>query len=235
MKFLVVLLLGVVLLSSCVQKKKEPVQALDTGSMMHEVTVKKSLQANAYTYLQVDEGDQTYWIAVAKMSPEIGKTYFFANAMEMNDFKSTDLDTVFAQVFFVDKLGTDKSVASPAMDNPHGAPGRKDVALDETIEVEPAEGGVTVAQLLGNKADYKDENVIVRGVVVKVNPDIMNRNWVHIQDGTDADGAFDLTLTTLEYVKVGDLVTMEGKVALDKDFGAGYFYDLIVEEATMKK
>ena len=31
--------------------------------------------------------------------------------------------------------------------------------------------------------------------------------------------------------KVGDVVTVEGKVTLDKDFGHGYFYEIIIEEA----
>lgn len=228
MRLFVVMILGVVLMTSCVKKKKKAVEPIDTSSMMHAVTVDKALQASAYTYLQVNEGDQQYWIAVNKMTPAPGQTYYFSKSMEMKDFKSNDLDTVFASVFFVEDLGTSNK---PAMASPHGEMGRKVIAQDENIKVEPAEGGITVAELFGNKADYAGKEVTVRGKVVKVNKGIMNRNWVHIQDGTGADDQYDLTLTTNEDVAVGDTVTMKGTVAVDKDFGAGYFYKVIVEGA----
>lgn len=235
MRLFVVMMMGVVLMTSCVKKKKEAVQPLDTGSMVHEVTVKKALQANAYTYLFVNENDQDYWVAVNKMEPVVGGTYYFGQAMEMKDFKSNDLDTVFSSVFFIQKLTTSKSESTLTMQNPHGkAPGRQAIDKDESISVEPVEGGISIASLFENKGDYAGKEVLVRGKVVKVNSGIMNRNWVHIQDGTSTDGAYDLTLTTDAVVAVGDVVTMQGTVALDKDFGAGYFYDVIIEGAAVK-
>ena len=63
----------------------------------------------------------------------------------------------------------------------------------------------------------------------------MSRNWAHIQDGTDNNGNFDLTVTTQETVNIDELVTFEGTIALDKDFGAGYFYPIIMEEAVIIK
>jgi hypothetical protein len=62
----------------------------------------------------------------------------------------------------------------------------------------------------------------------------MGVNWIHIQDGTGDSGANDLTVTTLDSAKIGDVVLVKGTAATDKDFGAGYKYDLIVEEATVK-
>lgn len=235
MRIAVALFLGVAVLTSCVQKKKETVQPIDTNALAHEVIVEKALQANAYTYLFVHEGDQHYWIAVDKMDPQIGKTYYYADAMEMNDFHSTDLDTTFAQVFFVQKIGDNADVAAPApAADPHMTSGRKAVAMDETVNIATPAGGISIGDLFAKKADYAGKQVIVSGKVVKVNNGIMNRNWVHIQDGTNANGEFDLTLTTEAAVEVGDVVTFEGTVAVDKDFGAGYFYDLIVEGAVKK-
>ena len=63
----------------------------------------------------------------------------------------------------------------------------------------------------------------------------MKKNWIHIQDGTEFDGKFDLTITTDQEVKVGDKISVEGNVHLDKDFGFGYFYDVIVEDAKISK
>ena len=62
----------------------------------------------------------------------------------------------------------------------------------------------------------------------------MGRNWVHLQDGTgDADN-YDLTVTTNDDASVGDVATFEGTIALKKDFGSGYFYEVIMEQAKKK-
>jgi hypothetical protein len=62
---------------------------------------------------------------------------------------------------------------------------------------------------------------------------IMNRNWIHIQDGTG--DKLDLTVTTTENIALGSVVTLKGTIALDKDFGAGYRYDIIMEGAVVQQ
>jgi hypothetical protein len=61
---------------------------------------------------------------------------------------------------------------------------------------------------------------------------IMGKNWIHVQDGTEAAGNYDLTVTTQGTAKVGDVVVVEGGISLNKDFGAGYKYDVIMEDAS---
>ena len=63
----------------------------------------------------------------------------------------------------------------------------------------------------------------------------MNRNWIHLQDGTESDGKFDLTITTDQAIVTGDIIIVEGKIAVDKDYGFGYKYDLIMEDAKLVK
>ena len=101
--------------------------------------------------------------------------------------------------------------------------------LDITVEV--AKDGINIAELISGKKSYKGKTVRIRGQVTKYNADIMDKNWIHLQDGTEQDGQYDLTITSDLTVEVGDLVTFEGKIALDRDFGFGYFYEIIMEEA----
>jgi hypothetical protein len=68
-----------------------------------------------------------------------------------------------------------------------------------------------------------------------VNEEVMDKNWVHLQDGTRDGESFDLTVTTLEKATVGDIVEFEGTIVLNKDFGAGYVYDVIMEEGKIRK
>jgi CRISPR/Cas system CMR subunit Cmr6 (Cas7 group RAMP superfamily) len=98
------------------------------------------------------------------------------------------------------------------------------------VNIEPCEGCITVSNLLANKKSFSGKLIKIRGKVTKFNPAIMEKNWVHIQDGSEYRKAFDLTVTTDIFVSVGDTITFEGKIALDKDFGYGYVYDVLMED-----
>ncbi len=118
--------------------------------------------------------------------------------------------------------------------SPH-APTKGSSTVDQVdvSGVEKAEGGLTVGELFAGKADLSGKEVTLRAKVVKFTPRIMGKNWLHLQDGSgDADArTHDLTVTTDVTAKVGDTVLVSGAVVLDKDFGAGYKYDLIIEDA----
>ena len=98
------------------------------------------------------------------------------------------------------------------------------------IDIEPCEGCITIADLLSGKKSYSGKVVKIKGKVTKFNPAIMEKNWVHIQDGTDFRNEFDITVTTNVFVTVGDTITFEGKIALDQDFGYGYVYKVLMED-----
>jgi hypothetical protein len=98
------------------------------------------------------------------------------------------------------------------------------------VVVEPCAGCITIANLFENKQSLSGKVIKIKGQVTKYNPAIMGKNWVHIQDGTEYKGEFDLTITTDGQVAVGQSVTFEGKLALDKDFGYGYSYNVLLEE-----
>ncbi|MBE3085334.1 MAG: hypothetical protein IMZ64_03835 [Bacteroidetes bacterium] len=98
------------------------------------------------------------------------------------------------------------------------------------VVVEPCGECITIAKLLAGKQSYSGKVIKIKGKVTKFNPAIMGKNWVHIQDGTEFEGGFDLTITTDKQASVGETITFEGKIVLDKDFGYGYFYNVLMED-----
>ena len=96
-----------------------------------------------------------------------------------------------------------------------------------------AEGGKTIQEIFDEKATLAGSKVTVRGKAVKVNAGIMGKNWVHVRDGSGANGDNDLTVTTTSasLPDVGDTVLVSGTVALDQDFGMGYQYAVILQDA----
>ncbi len=120
------------------------------------------------------------------------------------------------------KMPTDHPVAEPA----------EEVDLSGIAK---AEGGKTVAEVFAEKDALAGKPVTVRGKVVKVNAGIMGKNWLHVRDGSGAEGTNDLTVTTTgELPALGATIIVTGPVTLDKDFGMGYAYDVIVEDAEVK-
>lgn len=232
MKLFYFIITGVILLSSC-KNDKEAYSPIAEKSSLHKVKVKEVIQGGGYTYLLVTENNLDYWMAVGKTETETGKIVYYENALLMNDFKSEELDRVFEEILFVQNISKTPQISKPApLDSVH-LNGKKDTALKEEIKVEPAAGGITIGELYKNRTSYDNKKVLVRGQVVKINKNIMDRNWVHLKDGTSDAGKSDLTFTTLVEVNVGEIVTLEGIVAIDKKYGAGYVYPLIVENASL--
>ncbi len=103
------------------------------------------------------------------------------------------------------------------------------------VDIQHEEGLLTIAEILKDRENLVGKRITVKGEVTKYNPAIMNKNWVHIQDGTDYSGEYDLTITTSDVVTVGDQVIFSGILAIDRDFGYGYKYSTIVENAELTK
>jgi GW (Gly-Tryp) dipeptide domain len=196
----------------------------------HVVKVIDILQTNDYTYLDVKEGENTFWIAVTKMNIEKGEMLYFSQSMEMKNFKSSTLDRTFESVLFVQDAR--KSSDPNKMTNPHSDV--QNLAKKE-IKIEPLGPDNSIVKIYANKNSLAGKTVKVRGQVVKYNANIMGRNWVHIQDGTGSTNDYDLVVTTKDAVKLGDVITVEGTLAVEKDFGAGYFFPAIIEDAKVLK
>jgi len=198
---------------------------------VHKVKAEEVIQTSNYTYLRVSEDDKEMWIAIVRAEVEEGKYYYFVPGIEMNNFVSKELKRTFPSILFVDKFSDQPITAKITLAD--SLKGKQAPVAKEGIKVERAKDGITIAELYANKESYAGKTVKIRAEVVKYTPDIMKTNWVHIQDGTNSNGSFDLTVTTNDVTKVGDVVTIEGTVTLKKDFGAGYYYEVIIENGKL--
>jgi hypothetical protein len=221
----------IVLAASCGSGRRE--RAKNLAPNAHQVVAKEVIQTSNYTYVRVSEDDKDYWIAINYAEINEGTTYYWSQGGEMNNFTSKELKRTFPSIYFVSDF-TDQPITRPALPPSPGAQGKLEVPEQPGIHVKKAEGGITIAELYARKSEYAGKTVRICGQVVKFSPHIMKKNWVHIQDGTKGAGKFDLTVTTNDSVGVGNVVLFEGVVALDKDFGYGYKYDVIIEDAIKK-
>jgi hypothetical protein len=204
-------------------------QSADPGTKT--AIAEEVIDATTYNYVKMKEGNKRYWIAISSQPVEVGRTYYFEPEGLMLDFESKNLNKTFDSVYFVSKFSSQPLDVHGMV---HGDTPSGSIKTNEqtNISVEPAENGQTIAQIYDNTDDYRGKKVRVRGVVIKFTPGIMNTNWVHIQDGTkSSSGNFDLTVTTDETLTVGTVVVLEGTLVTDKDFGYGYKYDVLVENA----
>ncbi|MFC1761372.1 OB-fold nucleic acid binding domain-containing protein [Planctomycetota bacterium] len=240
LKFTVNLMVIAFLMISCHHEKDEVQPQLTTApprnsteSHGHTVVIQEVLQATSYTYLNVKEGDQTFWMAIRKADLQVGETLSFADGAEMRNFPSRDLQRTFESILFVGAIRrqADPSSGTPPVVAPQP---QRPVLEKKEISIEPTAGGITIGELFSQRDAYADKTVLIKGKVTKINRGIMGKNWIHLQDGTGDSESFDLTVTTQADAEVGDVIVFEGKITLNKDFGAGYNYDIIMEEAQQK-
>jgi hypothetical protein len=193
----------------------------------HSGKVLETMDSGNYTYVYVDTGDERVWAAGPRTQLEVGSVVSFEPGMEMSDFKSETLDRTFPSIYFVSELRTGAETMETS-----GHPTVPPPATDmDFAGISVPDGGSTIANLYSGKSSLAGKSVIVRGKVVKVTEDVMDKNWIHIMDGTGDEGANDLTVTTDAVPAIGDIVVVRGEMAIDKDFGFGYKYGIIIENA----
>lgn len=198
--------------------------------------VVETMNSGGYTYILLEKNGKKTWVAVMEVKVKKGQNMSFKSGPEMTDFESKTLKRKFDKIIFSDGP-IDHDVSKSKIETT-GSKG-KVLTPAEKIKVEKASGpnAYTIAELYHKKANLEKKNIVVKGKVVKVSEGIMQKNWIHLQDGSgDAKkGTHNLVVTSQDMPAVGDIVTVSGILYNDKDFGSGYKYDLIVENAKIKK
>ncbi len=219
----------------------------------------ETMDAGGYTYLKLDIGSSQPWVAIPQSQVKVGDEVSCNPGMAMSNFTSKTLDRTFDTIIFSSgivgsaagghggMMGTDDSFSS-AVQAESGAPaasqatsggslGAKTAYSEVKVEKATGENSYTIEEIFTKTKELDGKAVRVQGKVVKYSPSIMGRNWIHIQDGTGdpANNTHDLVVTTSEAVNTNDVITVEGILAFNKDFGAGYKYVAIVEEAKTLK
>ncbi len=212
----------------------------DSG--LKKVIVQEVIQVSSYTYLNVIEDGVKKWIAVPTMEAKLGEVYYYKGGVEMPGFESKELNRKFDTVLFLgaiinsNEVDPEKEIVDPNAPKEEPTFNAKQPTRDKLeLNIDGIDGGIRIEKLFENPEQYAGNKIKIKGEVTKFNKAIMGKNWVHFQDGTHFEGDYDLMITCQESVMVGDVVVFEGVITLDKDFGAGYFYAVIMEDAVLIK
>lgn len=220
------------------------------GSELVEGKILEVIEVPNYTYLRVAQGNESVWAAVSTTKLSVGQTVRVRAQTRMQNFSSSTLKRTFDSIYF--GVIDDGTAAAPADSaayampgsssdphgsgaNPHGSAPESDVAVGK-VEKAPGANGYRIAETYAQKKTLSGKTIQVRGVVVKATNGVMGKNFVHLRDGSgDAKaGNNDLTATIDRAANVGETLLVEGTIALDRDIGAGYRYDVILENARAK-
>lgn len=207
--------------------------------------VLQKLDAPPYTYLLVKTTQGETWAAVPQAAVASGANVRVYNPMLMTQFESKALKRTFDEIYFgtLSPDGADAANASgPAMadgTNPHAGINAPPAELVNVGKVAKAAGAdaYTIAEAWAKKDALAGKVIAIRGVVVKYNAQVMGKNWVHLQDGSGdaAKNTNDITVVTMDETAKGQTITIRGTVKTSKDFGAGYKYAIIIEDAKIVK
>lgn len=220
-----------------------PIQAAPDAAGAISGKVVETINAASYTYVLIDTGAKKSWVAAPQFAVKVGDTAAIADAMPMKNYQSKTLNRTFDVVYFTGNISVNGAPAAPSTTAPIPAPstaalppGQRTMpakTAPDLTGIKRAENGQTVAEVITGKTKFAGRPIAIRARVVKYNAQILGKNWLHIRDGSGAPGTNDLTVTTTATAKVGDLVLVTGKLGTDRDFGSGYKYPLIIEDATV--
>jgi hypothetical protein len=208
--------------------------ATSAGGPTAEGTVLETMDAAQYTYVRVKTASGEIWAASSTFKVAVGDKVVVPLDGPMQNFHSATLKRDFPIIYFAPSItrAGEPAASLPPGHAPVGA-AQADVSVTEPIA--PPSGGMTVASLWANRKALAGKTVTVRGKVVKFNGGILGLNWTHLQDGSGVakDGTNDITITSAAEARLGDVITVSGTVVLDKDFGAGYAYKVMLQNATI--
>jgi len=221
-------------------------------------TVLETMDSGGYTYALLETAEGQRWVASRQASVSVGDVVQSTEGMPMNNFTSPSLERTFEVIYFSDRLEnlstgagqaalphalpeghtpTEMPAGHPPTEMPAGHPDIGDAGAAKAVDAVVAElkPGQDIAYVYANKDTLAGQPISLRGKVVKFNDGIMGRNWIHIQDGSGdaAAGSHDLLVTTQGTAAVGDTVVVTGNVAVNQEFGAGYSFPVLVEDASV--
>jgi len=210
----------------------------------------ETMNAANYTYVCVDTGKGTNWAAAPQFAVKVGETVTITDGMLMVNYHSRSLNRDFPTIYFTGNASVagaptalpaghppiGGATSSPVLSETHPATKASAQPPIDFSHLKVPKGGKTVSEIVTGSANLNGKVVTVQGLVVKYNGDILGKNWLHIRDGSGKEGENDLTVTTSTEAKVGDTVLIHGKISLNRDFGSGYKYDVILDgaEVTVK-
>jgi hypothetical protein len=241
-------LLSLLLASACVMAAP-PTPVHDAGPASAQGKVLETKNVEGYTYLKLQTATGEVWAAVPTSDVKPGAQVTISHAMTMQDFESKTLKRKFDKIIFGQLVdgkatagGAGGMAAHSGMAGMAGMPGMGASISKAPAAVKPvakASGAdaKTVAEVVAGKAGLKDKTVSLRAQVVKVNNGIMGKNWLHLQDGSGSakDGSNDLIVTSKDTAALGDVVTVRGVVRTNVDLGSGYAYQVLIEDASVRK
>jgi len=206
--------------------------------------------AMGYKYLKIDEEGKELWIAIANAPVDIGDKIGYDKKTMMTNFKSKSLDQEFKEIFFASDVYLPKKVQQPKSmkemlglsqkeQDPHAGMGKGMTPdKDETPAIPFVKKDTyTVEEIHMWRKSLEGQTISLEGSVYKVSRQIMKLDWVHFGDGTGNEKKLtdDLVFTTESTnIKAGDKVIAKGKVIVNKDFGYGYFYKVIIQDASFQ-
>jgi hypothetical protein len=203
--------------------------------------VLETADGGTYIYLKLQTSEGPVWAATTKQEIPVGAQIVIHDPMLMTDFPSKALNRTFDQIVFGSAVSIEGSQAAGPTKAQMTAAHQGAATAATTVpvaKVAKAAGpsGRTVAEVYAQKAQLAGKNVEVRGTVVKFNAGIMDRNWIHLRDGSGsaATASDDLLVTTKQTVKVGDVIVASGPVKTNVDYGSGYAYPVLIEGAALK-
>lgn len=195
-----------------------------------------------YSYMKLDVDGKEVWLASQPMEVSVGDEVEYIGGVPMSDFYSKGLKRTFESILFITRIkvvsgdGEDDNGKPSHAGYHESVPGTtNDIAPPAEGEIAKAENGKTIHEIISETGQLNGKEVVLRAKVMKVNKNILSKNWITLRDGTGTAPNDKLIALTSEDVHAGDVLIVRGIIMNNVDFGSGYKYEVIIGDAKFTK
>jgi hypothetical protein len=208
----------------------------------HVGIVTEAFHAGNYTYIKLAEEGKEVWLASQPMDVSAGEKIEYIGGVPQKNFHSKTLGRSFEDIIFITRIkvmnrDSEKEKIEASDDESNGGTPKKaeSASMPVSGEIKRAENGKTVHEIFSEAEQLKDKEVILRAKVIKINTNILGKNWVTLSDGTGTKPDNKIIATTMDDAEPGDILTVIGTVKDNVSIGQGYTYKVMIGNAKFTK
>lgn len=208
----------------------------------HTGVVVETQDLGNYTYMKLDVNGKDVWLAAEPLEVSVGDKIEYRGGTHMKNFFSKSLDKTFESIIFITHIRNLRTHPEGFKEQDQGEnyhdvppPAKKSASIPKKGEITKAENGKDIKEIYFEREQLKDKQVVLRARVMKINSNILGKNWITLRDGTGLSPDDKIIALTSDNPNIGDIVTVKGVIKNDVDLGRGYQYKVIIGDASLAK
>ncbi len=201
------------------------------------VTVDQITETPSYSYLEIHDATAKGWLIAPALTVPTAAEITIEQYVRVRDFEALEIGKRFDSVLVAARVNGAgvvlKETGEEAAVDPVLPASGVTVAEVSIRLVQVVKGDMRLNEVLARRTELDGQRIKVRGQVLRVVPRIRDRNWIWLRDGSGEQRGANLPVVIDRPVDPGQVLWLEGRVAIDRKFKIGGSHPVLLEDAVV--